>query len=254
MIHSIRAAAVVAAMSLLAACGTRGPSEEELELQGAVAVLSPDEQVLADPILAGQPLVLPPAFENETWPQTGGEADHAVVHVAAPDRLARQWRTRAVSGPAKKAPLTSPPIIGQDRVYVVDAVASVGSSATIKLSLPSAAHIGFPAGTMFSTFFTTQPLTTPIPMTMAFPQADGVSSPVLVVGPPHWNAIRDSLGVTGRQHPGYVDPGFPALRQVEFPIDPSFINVPNGVIILQSIAVAPQALWISNPICLYIRP
>ena len=90
-------------------------------------MLSLEQEVLADPVLAGEPVVVPPAFRNETWPQVGGEEDHAPVHVAAPRRIERKWRVRAITRPGGKAPVTAPPVVGPERLYVIDGVASVAA-------------------------------------------------------------------------------------------------------------------------------
>jgi len=114
-------------LAFLVACGTNADELERDEFADAEPVLTATEEILADPILAGEPIVLPPQFANEDWPQAGGEADHAPVHVAAPENLQRLWRTQVVSGRSKKAPQTSPPVVGTERVYVIDAVASVAA-------------------------------------------------------------------------------------------------------------------------------
>ena len=113
--------------ALLSACGTTEDDLARDEFADAEAVLTAEEEILADPILAGEAIVLPPAFENPEWAQAGGEADHAPIHVSAPENLQRLWRSKVVSAKSKKAPQTSPPVVGAERLYIIDAVASVAA-------------------------------------------------------------------------------------------------------------------------------
>lgn len=110
----------------IAACGSVD-DEKAKEFADAVAVLSAEDEILADPTLAGQEIVLPPPFENNDWGQTLGEPEHSLIHVAAPTELRRLWRQRVISAKAKGAPVTSPPVVGGDYLYMIDAVASVSA-------------------------------------------------------------------------------------------------------------------------------
>lgn len=119
------------AVSFLAACGTTEDEQQREQFADAEPVLTLAEEVLADPVLAAEPIVVPPALVNDAWPQVGGEADHVPVHVAAPQALTRVWRARVISPKAKKVELTAPPVTDENSMYVID---SVGSVAAIDLS------------------------------------------------------------------------------------------------------------------------
>lgn len=127
MIRRLGFFASLACAAILTACGTTEDQLARDEFADAEAVLTAEEEILADPILAAEAVVLPPAFENPEWAQAGGEADHAPVHVSAPEFLQRLWRATVVSSKSKKAPQTSPPVVGPERLYVIDAVASVAA-------------------------------------------------------------------------------------------------------------------------------
>ncbi|GGY44658.1 outer membrane protein assembly factor BamB family protein [Parvularcula lutaonensis] len=116
----------LAGLALLAvSCSSNGGSAEDREFADAVAVLAPEEVIEPDPELAGQGIVVPPPLANETWPQVAGAPDHTLIHVAAPAELVRAWRARVISPKAKKAPITSTPVVGTELLYNIDAVANV---------------------------------------------------------------------------------------------------------------------------------
>ncbi|MEM1381802.1 MAG: PQQ-binding-like beta-propeller repeat protein [Pseudomonadota bacterium] len=116
---------VLLATLAFAACSTSEDDKKREQFADAIPVLSGEEQIFADPVLAAEPVVLPPALENSTWNQAGGAADHAPVHVGAPQEIRRIWRTRIVSSKAKKGLLSSPPVVDEQRLYLIDAVGSV---------------------------------------------------------------------------------------------------------------------------------
>ncbi|MEM9840305.1 MAG: PQQ-binding-like beta-propeller repeat protein [Pseudomonadota bacterium] len=111
----------------LAACGTTEDDRQREQFADAEPVLTLAEEILADPILAAEPLVVPPALVNDGWRQVGGEADHVLVHVAAPQAVERKWRTRIISKKAKKVELTAPPVTDETSLYVIDSVGSVAA-------------------------------------------------------------------------------------------------------------------------------
>ncbi|MEO1658631.1 MAG: PQQ-binding-like beta-propeller repeat protein [Pseudomonadota bacterium] len=114
---------LLVAGALLAACS--GIDKDLAELEGSVPVLLLEEQVLIDPELNAEELIVPPAYANPEWAQTAGEADHALHHVAAPADLKRDWRIKASSRKAKDAPITAAPIVSNGRIFLIDSVAAV---------------------------------------------------------------------------------------------------------------------------------
>lgn len=114
---------LLAAAFVLVACA--GTDKDLAELEGSEPVLSLEEQVIIDPELNAQQLILPPASINSAWAQTAGEADHSFQHVAAPADLKRDWRVKASSRKAKDAPITSAPVASNGRIFLIDSVAEV---------------------------------------------------------------------------------------------------------------------------------
>ena len=111
-------------LAALAACG-RYADEQAGEFADAVAVLDPADQVLPDLELAGQAIDLPAASFNTDWTQVGGNAGHAPGHLVGPEIIDRAWRARGVSSKAKGAPISAPPVVDTERLYTIDAVASI---------------------------------------------------------------------------------------------------------------------------------
>lgn len=95
------------------------------EQDNRVAALPIDEALIPDIRFMGQPLAIPPAYANASWTQPGGEADHTMHHLAAPERLARRWRTEIGVGGTDRSPLTAPPVAADGRVFAIDNEARV---------------------------------------------------------------------------------------------------------------------------------
>ena len=56
------------------------------------SVLLIEDQLRADPRLAELNITLPPAVRNPDWPQSGGNAAHAMEHLEAAESLSLAWR------------------------------------------------------------------------------------------------------------------------------------------------------------------
>jgi outer membrane protein assembly factor BamB len=97
------------------------PAEEE-----RISILALEETLEADPRLAGADVALPPSYKNVSWPQPGGEADHTLHHLEAPATPSVAWRSD-VGAAGDRAILTSPPIVADGKVYILDAEARVSA-------------------------------------------------------------------------------------------------------------------------------
>lgn len=91
-----------------------------------ISILSVDERVEADPRFAGVDIELPPSYVNTSWPTPGGEADHTLHNLTAAVTLETVWKTD-IGKAATRARLTSPPIVADGMLYVIDAEAKVSA-------------------------------------------------------------------------------------------------------------------------------
>lgn len=90
-----------------------------------IPVLLLDEGVKADPRLADLRIVLPPPHTNPDWPQVGGNASHALHHLALADDPKPAWQASIGRGSDDKSRLLAPPVIANGRVFTVDTSLSV---------------------------------------------------------------------------------------------------------------------------------
>lgn len=132
------ACAVGAAAAILSACGSNpvtdavssvvSDDDEEDENAPAeedrISILALDEVLEADPRYAGMDVPLPPSYENASWPQPGGEADHTLHHLTTAANLNVLWKTD-IGKASERAVLTAPPVAADGKLYVIDAAANV---------------------------------------------------------------------------------------------------------------------------------
>ncbi len=85
-----------------------------------IPVMLIDEGVEADPRLANLQVVLPPPRRNLDWTQTGGNATHAMHHLALGETPSLAWRADIGSGSSDERKLLSQPVAAAGRVYTVD--------------------------------------------------------------------------------------------------------------------------------------
>ena len=101
--------------------------KDEDEDDGRISILALEEQVEADPRFAGTLIDLPPSYRNPAWPQPGGEADHTLHHLSAEVSLEKAWTSDIGAAAGRRSRLTSPPIVADGRVFVIDAKARISA-------------------------------------------------------------------------------------------------------------------------------
>lgn len=122
----IRSIALLGALTLLAACSGDDDDAPETPLSGErISVLSFEQNLEADPTLAGDAVILPPPYKNLNWTQSGGSATNAMHHLALGDAPQRLWRKSIGRGSSGKYRLVTPPIIVDGVLYAVDSKATV---------------------------------------------------------------------------------------------------------------------------------
>lgn len=112
---------------LLGAAGEKREEAEQRERDERISILALDETILADPRFAAGGIVIPPSYRNVSWPQPGGEADHTLHHLSGPVSLEQVWRVDLDASSSRRARLTSPPVIADGRIFVIDAEARVSA-------------------------------------------------------------------------------------------------------------------------------
>ena len=132
-----RALLVALGFTLIVACGSNpvsrlfgGKEKDDPNApkdEDRISILALEEQLAADPRYAGVPIDIPPAYVNASWTQPGGEADHTLHHLSAPLELKKLWTADVGKAEARRARLTSPPSVVDNRVYVLDAAAQVSA-------------------------------------------------------------------------------------------------------------------------------
>ncbi|GJL90598.1 PQQ-like beta-propeller repeat protein [Hyphococcus sp.] len=132
-----RALLLVVGYSFVVACGSNpvsnlfaakdkkdpnAPDEED-----RISILALDQKLSVDPRYAGVTIEIPPSYVNASWTQPGGEADHTLHHLSAPLSLEKLWSVDVGDASPRRARLTSPPIVVDGHVFVLDAAATVTS-------------------------------------------------------------------------------------------------------------------------------
>lgn len=103
----------------------RRAAERAADEAGRIAMVLGDEQLAADPELATEAVVLPPARSVEAWPEAGSRASKVVGHVVAGEALEVAWSRNAGAGSDRSAALTTPPVASEELIYVLDAEQTV---------------------------------------------------------------------------------------------------------------------------------
>ena len=103
-----------------------GDEEDENKLEGdRISVLSLDQRLEVDPALMDIDVALPPPYTNDSWPQAGGYASHAMHHLQIPANIDEVWRSDAGEGSSDEARITASPVAADGKVFVRDAKAGV---------------------------------------------------------------------------------------------------------------------------------
>ncbi len=119
---------IVTALSL-SACATAqrylGSQDQEVS-EDAIAVLTLESHLEADPRLADTPVNLPRAYQNIQWPQPGGSPSNAMQHLQVDGgELRRIWRTDGGMGNRLRTRMTAVPVIANEMIFALDSEVTV---------------------------------------------------------------------------------------------------------------------------------
>src|SRR5689334_10875805 len=121
--HFRPAPALLALLLLLAAilvgCGMFADKKQPLPGE-RISVLSLDRRLEPDPELAKIPMTLPPPVANSDWPEAGGYPNHAMQHLALPEKLTEAWRVSIGEGASRYTRVLAQPVVAKGRIYAMD--------------------------------------------------------------------------------------------------------------------------------------
>ena len=132
MRHVSRVSILLLSASLLTACaGGGGPlgvfkKKEKVTVPGErVAVLVNEAEIEIDPATAQEQMVLPAAVVNDSWAQSGGNANKSVGHLALGQALGVAWTASIGKGSGKEGRLASGPVVADGKVFTIDTTGTV---------------------------------------------------------------------------------------------------------------------------------
>jgi outer membrane protein assembly factor BamB len=119
---------VIGLSSLLASCDTASDLADSVfgrnnkaPIPGKrYAVLPASHNVMADPKLGGDRVMLPRPVINTEWPEPGGFPNHAMQHPALSGPLKQIWSVDIGEGASRYAHITAQPVVAQGRIYGLD--------------------------------------------------------------------------------------------------------------------------------------
>jgi outer membrane protein assembly factor BamB len=117
------------ALLLTSACGSYfGETEEDPPLPGErIAIFELESGLQADSSAAQVPVQLPPAENNASWSQAGGNTEHALGHLVLSSSPSRAWTADVGQGRDDGARIIAQPVVADGKVFTLDAVSTVSA-------------------------------------------------------------------------------------------------------------------------------
>ena len=121
----------------LSACAGDGPTlpkiselnpfkEKQTPLPGRrIAIVQTTESISSNLAEAEHPISVPPARANDSWSQSGGDANNAPGNLALAGTVHQAWTGDAGEGSSKSARIMASPIVSDGHVYTLDASGKV---------------------------------------------------------------------------------------------------------------------------------
>jgi outer membrane protein assembly factor BamB len=131
MRHVTRVTILLVSASLIAGCAGGGPlgvfkKKDKVTLPGErVAVLVNEADIDIDPATAAEPMSLPAAVTNDSWAQSGGNANKSVGHVSLGQALGVAWTASIGRGSDTKGRLGGGPVVAEGKVFTIDTTGTV---------------------------------------------------------------------------------------------------------------------------------
>lgn len=90
-----------------------------------ISILTGESNLEVDATLANTPVVLPNAYTNKSWTQTGGNTTKAIYHLEIADKITQVWRRKIGNGNTPYQRLAAGPVAADGIVYAMDVDADV---------------------------------------------------------------------------------------------------------------------------------
>ena len=108
--------------TILSSCDTFLGVSEGPPLPGKrISILAKEKKLSAEIESDLREILLPPPTPNNSWPQSGGYANHAMHHIKVDSSLEELWSTDIGSGTDDSELLFAPPILAGKIIYTMDA-------------------------------------------------------------------------------------------------------------------------------------
>ena len=108
--------------AILSSCDTFIGVSEGPPLPGKrISILAKEKKLSAEIGSDLRKILLPPPTPNNSWPQSGGYANHAMHHIKVDSSLEELWSTDIGSGTDDSELLFAPPILAGKTIYTMDA-------------------------------------------------------------------------------------------------------------------------------------
>jgi len=118
-------------VSLLTGCGAVSDmfgEEGPPPLPGErISILQLQKELVPNPALEEESVVLPDVWDNRYWPQAGGYPNHAMNHVALGGKLERVWKSAIGKGGDDRTPLTAVPVTADGKVFTLDTAGNLAA-------------------------------------------------------------------------------------------------------------------------------
>ena len=131
MRHVFRVTTLILTASLLVGCANGGPlgvfkKKDKVTVPGErVAVLVNEADIDIDTATAAEQMTLPAAVTNESWEQSGGNANKSVGHVSLGQALGVAWTASIGHGSDKSGRLGGGPVVAEGKVFTMDTTGTV---------------------------------------------------------------------------------------------------------------------------------
>ena len=113
----------LAAVMALSACAHNGEkSRNKNRIPGErISVLSFEGRLSADPRIADLDVRLPKPYDNQNWPQAGGDISHVMQHLDLAPAPKILWRTSIGKGSGGVERLIASPVVADGKIFTLDA-------------------------------------------------------------------------------------------------------------------------------------